>query len=174
MLPKVYQGLYNPLSRHAERELDRAIDYYGIAFYAYNPLAGGILTDKYAQGSKELKAGRFTNRPNYQARYWKESYFSAVEGLKAVCQDYDLTLVEASYRWLAFHSMLDASRGDGIILGASRLEQLVENMATLPEGPLPPRLVDAFQQAWLTCRDQAPEYFRFYKPADPTKGGDRK
>lgn len=174
MLPAVYQGLYNPLSRHAERELDAALDHYGMSFYAYNPLAGGILTDRYSQGIKDIKEGRFTNRPNYQARYWKEAYFSAVEGLKAVCQDYDISIVEASYRWLAFHSMLDSGRGDGIILGASRLEQLEENMAAVSKGSLPQGLVEAFQQAWLNCQDQAPEYFRYYKPANPSKGEDKK
>ena len=111
MLPKVYEGLYNPLSRFAERELDRALEYYGIRFYAYNPLAGGMLTDKYSGEERIIKEGRFTNRPNYQQRYWKDSYFDAVDSVKAVCAGYEINIVEAAYRWLACHSMLRSDRG---------------------------------------------------------------
>ena len=68
MLPKVYEGLYNPLSRFAERELDRALEYYGIRFYAYNPLAGGCLQTNTPVKKRIIKEGRFTNRPNYQQK----------------------------------------------------------------------------------------------------------
>ncbi len=164
MLPKVYQGVYNPLSRHAERELDRALDYYDMCFYAYNPLAGGMLTDKYSAADREIKSGRFVNRPNYQERYWKDSYFRSIDKIKQVCADHDINIVEATYRWLAFHSMLDGKRGDAIIVGASRLEHLQQNMAAVSFGELPQPVVDIYQQAWSECLPDAPEYFRFYTP----------
>ena len=164
MLPKVYEGLYNPLSRFAERELDRTLDYYGMCFYAFNPLAGGMLTDKYSGKEKTLKEGRFTNRPNYQQRYWKDSYFNAIDHIKEVCAAYDTNIVEAAYRWLAYHSMLKADRGDAIIVGASRLSQLVQNMETLQKGELPEEITAAIDEAWEVCRLDAPEYFKFYVP----------
>lgn len=162
ILPGVYEGLYNPLSRHAERELNDVLNYYGIRFYAFNPLAGGMLTDKYSGKDRSLKEGRFTNRPNYQQRYWKDSYFRAVDHIKEVCACHHINVVEASYRWLAFHSMLSSDRGDGIIVGASRLPQLEQNVNALSEGILPDELVKTFDEAWETCRADAPEYFRFY------------
>lgn len=164
MLPKVYQGVYNPLSRHAERELNRALDYYGMCFYAYNPLAGGMLTDKYSAADRELKSGRFINRPNYRERYWKDSYFRSVSKIKQVCADHGISIVEASYRWLVFHSMLDGKRGDGIIVGASRLEHLQQNLIAVAAGRLPQAVVDAYLRAWIECAPDAPEYFRFYNP----------
>ena len=57
VLPTVYQGLYNPLSRQAELELNDALDFYNMRFYAHNPLAGGLMTSKYAD--RTLKEGRF-------------------------------------------------------------------------------------------------------------------
>lgn len=166
VLPSVYQGVYNPLSRHAERELDNALDYYGMCFYAYNPLAGGMLTDKYSRYDKGIKSGRFINRPNYQERYWKDSYFSAIDMLKCVCEKNDIGIIEATYRWLSYHSMLSAKRGDGIIVGASKLEHLKQNMSTMAKSELPEEIVDAFQKAWLMCRPDAPEYFRLYSPKE--------
>ncbi len=162
--PTVFQGLYNPLSRNAERELDMALDHYGMRFYAYNPLAGGILTDKYADGDRTVKAGRFTNRPNYQKRYWKDSYFEAANAIRAACAPYGISIVEASYRWLANHSMLKESRGDAILIGASRVSQLGENMAAARKGPLPEPVAAAFEAAWAISRPDAPEYFTLYVP----------
>lgn len=164
MLPRVYQGVYNPLSRHAESELDRALDYYGMCFYAYNPLAGGLLTDKYSGKDSEIKAGRFVNRPNYQDRYWKDSYFHAIEEIKEACALHNIKIVEASYRWLAYHSMLDGERGDAIIVGASRLEQLKQNLSAVTQGELPEAVLQAYEKAWIECRPDAPKYFRFYTP----------
>lgn len=162
--PSVYQGLYNPLSRHAERELNMALTHYNMRFYAYNPLAGGMLTNKYSSNDRTIQAGRFTNRPNYQKRYWKDSYFEAVDKIKNVCKKYDLNIIEAVYRWLAWHSMLQPERGDGIIIGASRLEQLYQNMNTLRTDILPEEIVLAIDNAWNVSKCDAPEYFTFYKP----------
>lgn len=45
--PSVYQGVYNALHRTVENELFPCLRHYGMGFYAYNPLAGGYLTDRY-------------------------------------------------------------------------------------------------------------------------------
>ena len=164
LLPRVYEGVYNPLSRHAERELNKALDYYGMCFYAYNPLAGGMLTNKYTGSNMKIDSGRFINRPNYQDRYWKESYFTAVNNIKEACERYHINIVDASYRWMSFHSMLNPDRGDGIIVGASRIEQLKQNISSVNQGELPEEVVCAFNNAWDLCRADAPEYFRFYTP----------
>lgn len=166
VLPTIYEGLYNPLSRHAERELNQALDYYGMRFYAYNPLAGGLMTNKYKD--KAIKDGRFTNRPNYQKRYWHDSYFDAIDEIKSVCEKHDINITEAAYRWLAYHSMLNPERGDGIIIGASSSEQLIQNISYVNKGGLPDDVVKALEDAWTVSKVDAPEYFTFYKPA-PTK-----
>ncbi len=162
-LPGVYEGLYNPLSRKAEEGLEELLSTCGMRFYAYNPLAGGILTDKYIAAGWQLQEGRFMNRPNYQQRYWKKSYFKAVELVNEICSRYGISISEASYRWLTYHSMLKQERGDGIIVGVSRLSQLEANRKALEQGSLPNAVADAFEQAWEICRMDAPEYFRFYK-----------
>ena len=37
VLPTVYEGIYNPLTRKAETELKAALDHFGLRFCAYNP-----------------------------------------------------------------------------------------------------------------------------------------
>ncbi len=164
ILPTVYEGLYNPLSRRAESELAQVLDQFGMRFYAYNPLAGGMLTNKYSSMEEAPADGRFTHRPNYKNRYWKQSYFDAISVLKAVCAKYGISIIEATYRWMAFHSMLNMERGDAIIIGASKLSQLEQNVAAVASGALPQELAEAFNNAWETTKADAPQYFRFYDP----------
>lgn len=161
--PTVYEGMYNPLTRYAERELNTCLDHFGMRYYAYNPLCGGLLTGRYGRFEDAPTDGRFTHRPGYQNRYWKKSYFDAVEIVKAACAQYGITTVEATYRWMAHHSMLREDRGDAIIIGASKLNHLIQNMETMKAGPLPQEIQDAFEQAWKITKPDSPEYFTLYK-----------
>ena len=86
-----------------------------------------------------------------------------MEILKAACDKEGITTVEATYRWLAHHSMLKEERGDGIIIGASKLNHLKQNMETMKAGPLPESIQKAFEDAWDVCRKDSPEYFTLYK-----------
>jgi aflatoxin B1 aldehyde reductase len=65
--PKYYQGMYNLISRKIE-EIFPVLDDYGIEFWAYNPLAGGLLTGKY---SNEMTSSRFKDNRIYQNIFWK-------------------------------------------------------------------------------------------------------
>lgn len=161
--PTVFQGIYNPLTRKAETELNDCLNHFGMRFYAYNPLAGGLLTGRYGAFEDDPTDGRFTHRPNYQKRYWKKSFFEAVDLIRKAGEKYGINTIEATYRWLAFHSMLDGNRGDAILIGASKLGHLQQNMDTLKAGSLPEEMVEAFNQAWAITKADSPEYFTLYK-----------
>lgn len=163
VLPTVFEGIYNPLTRKAEIELNACLSHYGLRFYAYNPMVGGLLTGRYRAFNEEPSDGRFTHRPNYQKRYWKQSYFKAVDVIKEAAGKHGLTTIEATYRWLAYHSMLNEKRGDAILIGASKLNHLIENMKAVKAGPLPEGVIEAFEKAWEISRPDSPEYFTLYK-----------
>ena len=135
--PTVFEGVYNPLTRKAEIELNDCLNNFGMRFYAYNPMAGGLLTGRYGKFEDAPTDGRFTHRPNYQGRYWKKSYFDAVDLIRNAAEKNGITSIEATYRYLAYHSMLNGERGDAILIGASKLDHLRQNMATVKAGPLP-------------------------------------
>ena len=161
--PTVYEGIYNPLTRKAEIELDACLNNFGMRFYAYNPMAGGLLTGRYNSFKDAPTDGRFTHRPNYQNRYWKQSYFEAIGLLKESCEKYNISIVDATYRWLAYHSMLNTDRGDAIIIGASKLSHLQQNINSVKAGQLPEEIVETFNKAWNICKKDSPEYFTLYK-----------
>lgn len=160
--PAVYQGMYNGLSRKPETELFPALRKLGMRFYAYNPLAGGMLTGKHANFKTDPASGRFARLASYRERYWKESYFEAVEKLTECCREAGVKPVEAAFRWLVHHSFLDASVGDGIIIGASSMVQFEQNLDAIKQGVLPEQVLAAFAAAWQEAKPDSPEYFKFF------------
>ena len=171
--PTVFEGVYNPLTRRAEAELNDCLNNFGMRFYAYNPMCGGLLTGRYGKFEDAPTDGRFTHRPNYQGRYWKKSFFDAVDLIKTAAEKHGITSIEATYRWLAYHSMLNGDRGDAILIGASRLNHLKQNMEAVKAGPLPEDVVEAVNTAWTITKGDSPEYFTLYK-GKGSVGGEKK
>ena len=60
--PTIYQGMYNAITRDIERELIHCLKRFNIKFYAYNIIAGGILSGKHKfdDKNKGIQAGRFS------------------------------------------------------------------------------------------------------------------
>ncbi len=161
-LPEVYQGMYNAITRSAEPELFPALDDLGMEFYAYNPLAGGLLTGKYRSFNSTPDSGRFADMPFYLDRFWTRSAFEALEEVEGVCAGHTISMAHAALRWIVYHSQLSAEQGDGVILGARTTEQLKDNLSGAKAGPLPDPVVEALDKAWNTAKCECPSYFRFY------------
>lgn len=169
IVPTIYQGMYNPLTRQVEPELIPALKSLNMRFVAYNPLAGGLLTGKHEKllsasgggGDDEgIKAGRFKNNEMYKARFWNEAYFEAVEVIKKAAEEEGITPTEASLRWMYFNSKLSGAKGDAVIIGASSITQCRENLLASRKGPLSEKLVNAFDEGYELVKSVQPPYFR--------------
>ena len=169
--PTVYQGMYNALTRDIERELFPCLNNYGISFYAYNPLAGGLLSGKHQSVDALPAEGRFASFDGYQSRYWKPAYFDVINQIAAQCRAEGIEPAAAALRWLQHHSALStsASRCDGvqsatpqhgIIIGASSMKHFDQNLQACAAAALPSNLVDAFDHGWEQVRPACIKYFR--------------
>jgi len=168
--PTVYQGMYSAITRQVEEELIPCLRYHGLAFYAYSPLGGGILTGKHQFQQKEddsIEKGRFNGLAwdsVYRDRYWKQEHFQAMEDLKQLLsqqyQQEEVTIPEAAFRWLYHHSRLDGEKGDCVVLGSSKLEQLQQNLALAVKGPLEKPIVKFFNEWWKSTKQYCPQYHR--------------
>ena len=68
--PTVYQGMYSCLTRAVEKELFKCLRHFNMRFYAYSPLAGGMLTGKHMiEDANKNEPGRFFGKE------WAEVYF---------------------------------------------------------------------------------------------------
>ena len=158
--PTVYQGMYNALCRNVEPELFPAIRSLDMRFYAFNPLAGGMLTGKHKNFEDTPEQGRFSRLESYRKRYWKQSYFDAVTEIRNACETENIPMAEAAYRWL-YHSEMKEAKGDGILIGASRQEQLLQNIASTGKGPLSIKIIEALDKAWELAKPDSPAYFKY-------------
>ena len=168
--PTAYQGMYSAITRQVEEELIPCLRYHNIAFYAYSPLGGGILSGKhkFEQGeNKSIAKGRFNGvgwDKVYRERYWKQEHFLAMEKLKELLAEHhpeeNVSIPEAAFRWIYNHSLLDGTKGDCVVLGVSRMEQLTMNLEMTKAGPLKKEVVDFMDEWWKTTKHLCPTYFR--------------
>lgn len=159
--PTVYQGLYNVVERGVEAELIPCLRKYGIKFYAYNPLAGGLLVAKrhtgtslnYAPGSRwDPKASSLA--PWLHQRY--QPVLPLLRDLKLILEKYNIDMSEAAHRWLQHHSALEPE--DAVLLGASNVTQVEWNLKSCERGPLPGDIVKLLDEAWINTKAQMPYY----------------
>jgi aryl-alcohol dehydrogenase-like predicted oxidoreductase len=150
----VSQPMYNLLARGIEQEYLPMAKHYDVAVIAYNPLAGGLLTGKHRQAA--IPPGtRFDNNSMYQERYWHSENFAAVDKLKAAAERAGRSLLDAAFCWLLHHT-----RTDCVLLGATSIEQLEQNLAACEKGPLPPDVLRVCEDVWTELRSPVPIYCR--------------
>lgn len=159
VLPTAYQGNYNPLTRGFEKDLFPTLRELGISFYAYSPTAGGFLAKTKQQ--IEDGVGRFGRDGGAQGFFYNEMYrkpsmLNALTVWEDIAKDAGISKYDLASRWVAFNSGLDPKYGDGIVIGASSLSQLEENLAGLRNGPLSPATVSSVNRIWETVSHEAP------------------
>eukprot|EP01057_Protomagalhaensia_wolfi_P005240 Protomagalhaensia_wolfi_Nauph_80__5239@NODE_563_length_2288_cov_107_822143_g420_i0_p1_GENE_NODE_563_length_2288_cov_107_822143_g420_i0NODE_563_length_2288_cov_107_822143_g420_i0_p1_ORF_typecomplete_len355_score43_43Aldo_ket_red/PF00248_21/1_2e54_NODE_563_length_2288_cov_107_822143_g420_i012242288 len=164
IMPSVYQGLYNAFHRTIEAELVPCLRFYGIALYVFNPLAGGFLTDRYQRDQTLFEQGERFDPDQDQGkrirkRYWNDEMWKALEMVRAAAAHHQIPTSEAALRWLVHHSVLKKENGDGVIVGASTVEQLATNLMVLKRPPLPGDVVDAMEKAWSVTRHLPLQYW---------------
>jgi len=95
------------------------------------------------------------------SRFWNKEYFAALSKIQVSCEGADIAMAAAALRWLKFHSALDPTFNDGIVIGASSIEHLEQNIAACDSNePLPTEIVEAFEEAWKITKPACPKYFR--------------
>lgn len=150
----VTQPMYNMLTRGIEQEYLPMCRELGVGTVVYNPLAGGMLTGKQPREAP-LPGTRFDKNELYLGRYWHQAQFDAVDRLRAVAAAAGRSMVSLALNWLLHHTTIDC-----VILGASRLEQIEENLRALEDGALPADVVQACDRIWEGLRGVTPKYNR--------------
>lgn len=100
----------------------------------------------------------------YRDRYWKVEHFNAMNRINELLSEHhaseNVTMAEAAYRWLLHHSLLDGSKGDRIVLGSSRVNQLETNLSYMSKGPLAKPVAEFFEEWWKSTSHLCPSYLR--------------
>ena len=151
----ISQPMYNLIARGIEDEYLPFCQRFGVAVVPYNPLAGGLLTGKHSRQSGPAAGTRFDGNKMYQDRYWLDDDFAAVEEMRSIAAEAGKTLVELALQWLLTQPAVDS-----IILGASRLEQLQENLKAAEGTRLDISVLERCDAVWKRLRGITPKYNR--------------
>jgi len=107
-----------------EVEYRRLIDDTGYGSTTWSPLAGGLLTGKYLGGVPD--GSRAQRGESFERQLTSGEHDVTVRALKAVAEQLDASLAQLAIAWCAANP--DVST---VLTGASRPEQVVENMGAL-------------------------------------------
>ena len=125
--PVMEQPQYNLLERkRVEQEYARVLSDYGIGLTTWSPLASGALTGKYLDG---IPAGSRVALPGYgwlREEVEDPRNKEKVRALKAIADDLGCPLAQLAIAWVAANPHVST-----VITGASRVEQVQENLRSL-------------------------------------------
>ncbi|MGA4637979.1 L-glyceraldehyde 3-phosphate reductase [Pseudomonas solani] len=122
----IHQPAYNLLNRWVEKDLLATTEELGAGVIAFTPLAQGLLTGKYLGGVPEDAR---VNRPggaSLRPEHLSEANIARVRALNEIAQRRGQSLAQLALAW----TLRDA-RVTSALIGASRPEQIVENVAAL-------------------------------------------
>ncbi|WP_347226958.1 aldo/keto reductase [Streptomyces carpaticus] len=126
----IHQSPYNMLHRTLEDGVLDAIGETGTSLIAFSPLAQGLLTDRYLSGEvpqdSRMAVGHFLKRDALSPER-----LTLLRSLNEVAAGRGQTLAQLALSWV-----LRDPRVVSVLIGASSVAQLDQNLAALEAGPL--------------------------------------
>lgn len=121
----VHQPSYSMTNRWVEKGLLDVLEQKGMGAVAFSPLAQGVLTGRYLNGvPADSRAG--SNSVFLKAENITEELMTKVRALNELAQNRGQTLAQMSLAWV-----LKSKCMTSVIIGASRLSQIRENVGTV-------------------------------------------
>ena len=120
------QPQYSMLYRVIEGEVIPTSQELGISQIVFSPVAQGVLTGKYLPGKEAPVGSRATDEKggaNFIQRVLKDDILAAVQKLKPVAEELNLSLAQLAVAWVLQNENVATA-----IIGASRPEQVAENV----------------------------------------------
>jgi len=125
--PVVEQPQYNLLHRkNVDRELRRLYDDIGLGLTTWSPLASGLLTGKYLEGVPEDSRATLRGYEWLRRDLTDPEANAKVRALAGIAAELDCSLTHLAIAWCAANPHVST-----VITGASRPEQVVENLFAL-------------------------------------------
>ncbi len=128
--PTMEQPQYNMLKRHkVEEEFKRLYETIGLGTTVWSPLASGILTGKY---NESIPEGSRLSMPAYDfikrrfERMREHGVIEVLDTLKSIAHKLGIEVPQLAIAWCLKNENVST-----VILGASRLDQLDENLKAL-------------------------------------------
>jgi aryl-alcohol dehydrogenase-like predicted oxidoreductase len=115
---------YSLLARDVERDVLPMMRRYGLGLTVWSPLSSGFLSGKYTRESLSDPANRFSGFDLLP--FDKEHGFRVVERLRALAASRSVSVAQVALAWLLARDCVTS-----VILGASKLQQLEDNLGAV-------------------------------------------
>jgi L-glyceraldehyde 3-phosphate reductase len=122
----IHQPAYNLLNRGPEIDLFKHTAAAGTGVITFSPLAQGILSDKYLDGLPADSRAAVWWNAQQQERMLNAEILQKVRRLHELAQERGQTLSQMALAWNLRHAAVTS-----VLIGASKVEQIVENVASL-------------------------------------------
>lgn len=130
--PSVEQPQYNLLERNKmEKDFLPLFKNYGMGTTIWSPLASGVLTGKYLKGTPKGSRMELESLSWIKDKVWTAENQQKISQLDDLANDLNVSLTNFSIAWC-----LKNPNVSSVILGATKLEQLQENLKSLEVLPL--------------------------------------
>ncbi len=121
----IHQPKYNMFDRWVEDRLLSVLEQNGIGSIAFSPLAQGLLTNRYL--SKEVPEGSRMSKSQFlKPEHLTDAVFAKMSELNNIAQSRNQSLAQLAIAWL-----LKDSRISSVLIGASSVNQLLDNLGSL-------------------------------------------
>ncbi len=125
--PVMEQPQYNLLHRRrVEQEYARLYEDIGLGLTTWSPLAGGLLSGKYKDGVPAGSRGTVASYASLREELVDPAKNAAVAALAPIAAELGATTAQLAIAWAARNPRVST-----VITGASRLEQLQQNLGAL-------------------------------------------
>jgi voltage-dependent potassium channel beta subunit len=137
--PVTEQPVYNLFSRHRfSKEYERVYKDYGYGSTIWSPLASGLLTGKYGQGIPADSRGALEGFDWLHDQLTDQEKLEKVRALEPIAKELGCTLSQLALAWCLKNPYVST-----VITGASRVEQVHENMKASEVAPkLTPEILE--------------------------------
>ena len=125
--PVMEQPEYHLLQRdRVEKEYAPLYEDLGIGLTTWSPLASGLLTGKYSKGIPQDSRGSLPGYEFLKNQLTDKTSIQKVENLKVISDEIGCSLAQLAIAWCTLNKNVST-----VITGASRVEQVRENLASL-------------------------------------------
>lgn len=120
------QAHYSLLARDVEYELVPLCEDQGLGVTPWSPLAGGFLTGKYPRGQEKAQDGRRSREEQNFIQFDEDRAYAILDEVRAIADARGVTPAQVSLNYLLHKSAVSS-----VLIGATKPEQLVDNINTV-------------------------------------------
>jgi len=136
----IHQPRYNMFDRHIENGLFPVLDEIGAGSIVFSPLAGGMLTDRYIDGTVPADSRAAEGRW-FTANNITDVYLERARGLTEIAAGRGQSLAQLALTWVLRHPQVTSA-----LIGASSVAQLENNIGALEGAALTADEITAIEE----------------------------